>query len=88
MRLPTDRGTGIGAAERETAYRAEQRAEASAAEPGFTQSRAGMSGSSQAASATFAGFYIDADGNGYKRWILGESKFSEPWRFGPNSERE
>lgn len=85
MRLPLDSGSGIGAAERETAYRAEERASARAVEPGFVQSRADMSGSSQAASTRFAGHYIDAEGNSYVRWILGVAKFSDAWRFGPNS---
>ncbi len=85
MRLPTDTGIGLGGAEREAADRAEDRASARAAEPGFLQSRSGMVGSSRAASAGFVGHYIDADGNSYSRWILGSAKFSEPWRFGPNT---
>lgn len=85
MRLPTETGTGLGAAEQEAARRAEDRASAGAAEPGFLQQRSGLTASSRAASTQFGGNYIDADGNAYGRWVLGVAKFSEPWRLGPKT---
>ncbi len=85
MRQPTGKGIGVGAGEREAANRAEDRASALAAEPGFVQSRTNMSGSSEAASAETTGMYIDENGNSFERWVLGTAKFSNPWQFGPNT---